>query len=243
MTEALEQSSNQYLELIRQVVTNPDVPVEKIKALMDMQLLLEDRKAEQEFDAAMIDAQDEIQELAWDKKGGSSNQYVSYPKMDRMLRPIRKKYGFTQSYDTEPGPTADLVILCSDVSHKGGHKRRYRTPMPIDGQGPKGGGVMTKNQAVNAGTSYAMRNVTKMIWNVPVLVDKDDTDGNMPREVINSTQVADLTALADEVKKSGETKAQVIKAFCDYFKLDKIENLPAGMYKDAVAAFEKRRGA
>src|ERR1044071_1522644 len=130
--QSLEQRRPDFLDVIREVVANPDVPVEKLQAIMDMQFQLEDRRAEQEFDQAMIQAQDEIQELAWDKKGGSSNQYVSYPKMDRMLRPIRKKYGFTQSYDTEPGPTADLVILCSDVSHKGGHKRRYRTPMPID---------------------------------------------------------------------------------------------------------------
>lgn len=234
--QSLEPTGNQYLDLIRQVVTNPEVPVEKIKALMDMQLVLEDRQAEKEFDAAMIEAQAEIEGLKWDKKGGSNNQYASYPKIDQMLRPVRKRHGFTQSYDTEPGPTPDMVILCSDVSHVGGHRRRYRTPMPIDGQGPKGGGVMTKNQAVNAGTSYSMRNLAKMIWNIPILVDKDDIDGNATVEKISPKQVADLRALAEETKKSSETVEKVLKNLCFVYNIEKIEDMPVSVYPGAVGA-------
>lgn len=242
MSEAIQTTGNQYLDLISQVVTNPDVPVEKIKALMDMQLLLEDRQSEKEFDAAMIEAQNDVQELRWDKVNTEKNsRHASYPKIDKMLKPVRIKYGFGMSWDTEPGPTPDMAVLCCDVSHKGGHRRRYRTPMPIDGQGPKGGGVMTKSQAVNSGTSYQMRNLAKMIWNIPILVDKDDKDGNAPYEAITEKQAADLRALADEVKKESETTADVIKAFCTYMKIDTLEGLPAKSYATAVAAFEKRR--
>lgn len=232
--QSLETRQPSFLEVIREVVANPNVPVDKLEAIMRMQFQLEDRRAEKEFDAAMIAAQAEIQELKWDKKGGSNNQYASYPKIDKMLRPIRKSNGFTQSYDTEPGPTADLVILCSDVCHVGGHRRRYRTPMPIDGHGPKGGGVMTKNQAVNAGTSYGMRNLAKMIWNIPMLVDKDDTDGNPPQELITANQVADLKALAEEVGAD-------LPAYLKYMKIDALENMPASFYTNAVKALEKKR--
>lgn len=243
MTEAIQTTGNQYLDLIRQVVTNPDVPVEKIKALMDMQLLLEDREAEKQFDAAMIEAQDDVRELAWDKLNRTTDsRNASYPKIEKMLRPIRKKYGFNESFDTEPGATLDQMVMCCDVSHKGGHKRRYRLPMPIDGQGPKGGGVMTRPQAVGNGTSYGMRYLAKMIWNIPMLVDKDDNDGNDESyEKITESQAADLRALADEAKKKGETSEQVIKSFCGYYKIDSLENLPAKLYKGAVAGFNKRK--
>lgn len=235
---ALEKiNGNGLIDLIEKVVTNPEVSVEKIKALMDMQLLLEDRQAEKAFDAAMIEAQDDVQALAWDKVNREKDsRNVSYPKIDKMLRPVRKKHGFTMSWDTEPGPTVDIAILCCDVSHKGGHRRRYRTPMPIDGQGPKGGGVMTKPQAVNSGTSYGMRNLAKMIWNIPMLVDKEDTDGNAPYETITEQQAADLRALAEETKSD-------IKKFCEYYKIDQLENLPKSSFKSAVTAFEKKRSA
>jgi hypothetical protein len=231
----MQTTENPYLDLIRQVVANPDVPVEKIRALWDMQILTEDREAEKQFDAAMIEAQTDVQALKWDKVNAEKNsRNVSYPKIDKMLRPVREKYGFGMSWDTEPGSTPDMATLCCDVSHKGGHRRRYRTPMPIDGQGPKGGGVMTKPQAVNSGTSYGMRNLAKMIWNIPMLVDKDDTDGNAPYKAISETQVADLRALAEEVKAD-------IPKFCQYYKIDKLENLPASLYAGAVKAFEKKR--
>lgn len=235
---ALEKiNGNGLIDLIEKVVTNPEVSVEKIKALMDMQLLLEDRQAEKAFDAAMIEAQDDVQALAWDKVNREKDsRNVSYPKIDKMLRPVRRKHGFTMSWDTEPGPSVDIAILCCDVSHKGGHRRRYRTPMPIDGQGPKGGGVMTKPQAVNSGTSYGMRNLAKMIWNIPMLVDKEDTDGNVPYETISESQAADLIALAEETGSD-------IKKFCAYYKIDKVENLPASVFQSAVTAFNKKRRA
>jgi hypothetical protein len=229
-----------YFDLIREVTNNPELSAEKLKILVDMRVQLEDRESERQFDAALLLAQNEIEAIAWDKKGEKKGDkeslYVSYPKMEKTIRPIRKKYGFTQSWDSEPGMTPDIVMLCCDLIHKGGHKRRYRTPMPIDGQGPKGGGVMTKNQAVNAGTSYGMRNLEKMIWNIPVLVDKDDRDGNVVYEPITPKQAADLKALAEETGSD-------IKKFCDYFKIDKIESLPASMYESAVKAFEKKRRA
>src|ERR1041384_8774035 len=106
--------------------------------------------------------------------------------------------------------------------------------MSIDGQGPKGGGVMTGAQAVGNGTSYAMRYLDKMIWNIPMLVDKDDNDGKAPYKAISEKQVADLRALAEE------TKADIAK-FCQYFRIDKIESLPESMYASAVKAFEKKR--
>lgn len=235
--QALEPVKNGsgFLELIEKVVASPDVSVEKIKALMDMQLLLEDRQSEKEFDAALIQAQAEVQTLKWDKVNPEKNsRNVSYPKIDKMLRPIRIKHGFTQSWDTEPGQAVDMVMFCCDMVHIGGHKRRYRTPMPIDGTGPKGGGVMTKSQAVNSGTSYGMRNLAKMIWNIPMLVDKDDTDGNDPSEFITEKQVADMRAMCQEIDSEQETR------LCKYFKCETLEQLPVSKHKNAVAGLAKK---
>lgn len=235
-------SGNGFLELIEKVVTNPDISVEKVKALLEMQLQVEDRRAKAEFDTAMISAQAEIQALKWDKFNASNqSRNVSYPKIEKMVKPVREKHGFSQNYDTEPSANPNEMIFCADVSHVGGHTRRYRLPMPIDGSGPKGGGVMTKCQAVGNGTSYAMRYLDKMIWNIPMLVDKDDNDGAEQYEKINKKQVADLRALADEATKNGETGADVIKAFCAYFQLDKLENLPASKYQSAVNSFKRRK--
>ena len=107
---------------------------------------------------------------------------VSYPTIDAMLKPIREKYGFSESFGVEPGIAGpNLMMMYSDVTHKdktGSHRRRFHLPMSISGEGPKGGGVMTGAQAVGNGTSYGMRYLEKLIRKIPMLVDKDDNDGN-----------------------------------------------------------------
>lgn len=235
MSTAIAKQEDPYLDLIREVTGNPELSAEKLKILVDMRLLLEDRESKRLFDTAMNVAQKKVKALRWNKKG-DNNHYVSYPEIDKMLRPIREEYGFVQSFDTEMSPLPGQMIFCCDVSHDGGYTKRYRLPMSIDGQGPKGGGVMTGAQAVGNGTSYAMRYLQKMIWNIPMLVDKDDNDGAAPYEAINEKQAADLRALAEE------TKSDITK-FCKYYKIDKLENLPAKLYASAVRAFEKKRKA
>lgn len=239
--QSLEPIKDPYLDLIREVTGNPELSAEKLKILVDMRLLLEDRESKKLFDAAMNKAQKKVKALKWNKRG-DNNQYASYPKIDEMLRPIREEFGFVQSFDTEVSPVAGQMIFCCDVSHDGGHTKRYRLPMSIDGQGPKGGGVMTGAQAVGNGTSYAMRYLQKMIWNIPMLVDRDDTDGAAPVESISESQLADLRALAEEILGADKMKAG-IDTFCRYFHIDKIENLPVSMYDRAVKAFEKKRKA
>lgn len=232
-----------FMEILREVINNPEVPVEKVQALYAMQRQMEQDKAEREYDAAMIEAQTEIQALKWDKKGDNANVYVKYPTIEKMLRPIREKYGFSANFDTEPGPTADQMNICMDVAHKGGHRRRYRLPMGIDGQGPKGGGVMTKPQAVGNGTSYGMRYLAKLVWNIPMLVDKDDNDGAATVDRINPKQLADLKALADETKRPNETLAKVIKNLCYVYNVDKIEDMPSSVYQGAINALGAKRAA
>lgn len=242
------QQPDEFLALIEKVVMNPEVNAEKLKVIVELKLGLVDREAEEEFDAAMLEAQEEVEALPWDKintESASKNRYVSYKRIDKMLRPIRKKYGFSQSYDTEPGTTADMPFACCDVTHvtiKNGvrrrHKRRYRLPMPIDAAGPKGGGVMTKPQAVSSGMSYMMRKLSQMIWNIPFLIDADDNDGNPPKGGnVNEKQVSELRKLFDRLSEPRQRKA------LEHFKLDipdkeplhtALANLQAKEYNNAL---------
>lgn len=234
-------SSNKLVDLIQAVVANPNVSVEKIEALWRMQMEAEDRRAEAVFEAALIAAQDDVQALPWDKLNlTNQGRYVSYPKMEKMLKPIRIRHGFTLTYDTEPGPTPEVAIFCGDLVHKGGHRRRYRLPMPIDPAGPKGGGVMTKTQAVGSGVSYSMRNLNKMIWNVPILVDAEDIDGNTPEEFITKAQGDDLQKLLVEANFE---RSRLLKYVSNKAKADvaSISEIPARLYDDAVAAINKAR--
>lgn len=235
-SQSLERpSQDKFLALIEKVIVNKEVDADKLRVLVDLQIQLEDRQAEKAFDADMIEAQSEVRALSWDKINLERNsRNVSYPKIDGMLRPIRLKYGFTQTWDSEPSPMADMMVVCCDVIHRSGHRRRYRLPMPIDNMGPKGGsGVMTKQQAVVSGSSYGIRKLASMIWDIPLLVDKDDNDGNAIKPNVSEPQAKILRDLFERLSEA--TRVKALEYMSSTYKQDikAVEDIPFGKYKHA----------
>lgn len=235
-TLALErpQEQDKFLALIEKVALNPEIDAEKLKVIVGLKLQLEDRDAEKAFDAAMQEAQREVQALRWDKlnKESSQNRWVSFPKIDEMLKPIREKWGFSESFGVEPElPAPNLMMMYSDVTYKGPegtHRRRFHLPMSISGEGPKGGGVMTAAQAVGNGTSYGMRYLEKLIWKIPMLVDKDDNDGNQIRPAISDAERSNL-----EKMSKGFSDARK-KWLLTKLKITSLEELPRSKYGEAM---------
>jgi hypothetical protein len=143
-------------------------------------------------------------------------------------------HGFAVTFGAEPTDHPHMMIMYADVMHEGGHTRRYPLPMPIDNKGPQGGtGVMTGPQAVGNGTSYGMRYLVKMIFNIPMLVDKDDNDGNQIRATVSDAEKANLEKMLkpfDDFRK---------KKFLEKFKIDSLADLPKSQYNRAIDAINQ----
>lgn len=234
--QALEpRIKDEFLALVEKVIDSPDVSAEKLEVLVNLQIKLEDRRAQKQYDAAIIAIRPNIKAVKWDKiNRNTSSRYASYPQIDKMLTPLLEQHGLAITFDTEPDPRPNMMIGCCDVMHVGGHTKRHRLPIPIDGQGPKGGGVMTGPQAVKSGVSYMIRTFVGMIFAIPLLVDADDRDGNDVEPMINEKQAADLRALLEEVKITPER-------FCKKYKIEKVEHLPLARLTAAHQAINKAR--
>lgn len=151
--------------------------VEQLQILQEMHFRQAARDAENEFNVAMNAVQSELGRIAPDLNNPQTkSKYASYAALDRVIRPIYTKHGFSLSFDSGESPAETVVAYCY-VSHREGHTRKYQSPaMPSDGKGAKGGDVMTKTHATGAAMSYAMRYLLKFIFNIAV--GEDDTDGN-----------------------------------------------------------------
>ena len=181
-----------------------------------------------EFNQAMSTAQSEMGRIGKDSKNPQTHsEYASYAAMDRALRPIYTSHGFGLSFGTEEGGADGVIRVVCDVSHAGGWEKRYTIPMPADGKGAKGGDVMTKTHAMGAATTYGMRYLLKMIFNVAI--GEDDTDGNLPTETITAEQAQILKGLLEQ-DESHTWTGQLLK----YGGCDSIDELPAGKYKHAL---------
>ena len=228
------------MDLLQIAVSNSsgiDV-IERLAALQDKALA---RDAEIDFNLAMNAVQSELGRIAPDLNNPQTkSRYASYAALDKVLRPLYTKHGFSLSFDSGESP-ADTVIAYCFVSHRSGHTRKYQSPaMPADGKGAKGGDVMTKTHATGAAMSYGMRYLLKFIFNVAI--GEDDTDGNSP--------VMDQDELAERLEHFGrcETFAELESHFrASYIEAKKSGDVAAQNLviaaKDRQKAALKKAGA
>jgi hypothetical protein len=148
--------------------------IERLAALQEKAIKWD---AEIQFNEALNAAQSELGRIAPDLNNAQTkSKYASYAALDRAIRPIYTKHGFSLSFDTTDCPLPETVRAVCYVSHRAGHSRRYQIDIPADGKGAKGGDVMTKTHATGAGMAYGMRYMLKNIFNIAI--GEADTDGN-----------------------------------------------------------------
>lgn len=228
----VQSETSAVLHMIERAARDPAVDITKLQQLMEMREKAETQAAERAFNLAMKSAQAEMRPISADAENSQTHsKYATYAKLDRALRPIYTKHGFALSFDEADSPKPDHIRVLCYVSHDAGFTRTYRKDMPADGKGAKGGDVMTKTHATGAAASYGARYLLKGIFNVAV--GEEDRDGNEPVGAINQEQLQELIRLADSIDAD---KA----AFCKYFGIAGMADLPANQYERAVTAFKKR---
>lgn len=173
--------------------------IERLAALQEKAMA---REAEMQFNDAMNAAQSEIGRIAPDATNKSTNSmWATFAKLDKVVRPIYIKNGFSLSFNSGDSPLPQTVRVQCYVSHRGGHTRIYTCPpMPSDGKGAKGGDVMTPTHATGSAMSYGARYLLKYIFNIAVGEEDDDgnlTNGNMVEQIEWLMNAKDL----DELKK------------------------------------------
>lgn len=219
------------MRVISKGATDPSFDVEKLERLMALKERMDAKTAESAFNSALSRVQANTGRIAADATNNQTrSNYATYGKLDKVLRPIYTAEGLSLSFGTEPAAEGMVGMVCF-VSHHGGHTREYRAQIPSDGKGAKGGDVMTKTHAFGSGTSYGMRYLLKMIFNVAI--GEEDDDGNAAtgqdlrdaalNDLINRVNSASDQAQLTKVWQSGVT---ILKAARDH---DGYEELKAAV--------------
>lgn len=185
------------LQVIQRAASDPQCDIEKMERLMAMKERMDAKAAEAEFNAALSRVQANMGRVAADATNNQTrSNYATYGKLDKVVRPIYTAEGFSLSFGTEQAQEGMVGMVCY-VSHAGGHTREYRAQVPSDGKGAKGGDVMTKTHAFGSGTSYGMRYLLKMIFNIAI--GEEDDDGNAASGGdLREAAMSDLLARVDE---------------------------------------------
>ncbi len=215
---------------------DPRVDVEKMRALTDLRRQMRMEDAEEQFNLALTAAQTEMRPVEADANNPSTkSKYATLYGVDKALRPIYVKHGFSISYNTTDSPLPAHTRVLAYVS-RGLYTRTYQYDVAIDAKGPKGNDVMNKTHAGGSALSYGKRYLLLMIFNVTIHrgIDRDD-DGRAASGdlAVTPQQLAELVKLADD---AGADKAK----FCVVMDVESFAEIPQSRFAEAKQQLNRK---
>jgi hypothetical protein len=167
------------LSFIERAARDENFSVEKFGELLRLQREAEQDLARRAFNRAMAEAQSEMMPVirsAQNKHLG--NKYAKLEDIDREMRPIYTRHGFSVRFGSAPAPReGDIRITCT-VAHDGGYYEENYLDAPASLVGSQGGRMaVTPVQAVGSVVSYLRRYLETMVFNVVLADDDDDGEG------------------------------------------------------------------
>lgn len=171
---AMVQQPESLLPAIITLAKDPAVDVSKLSALLDMQAKMEARQAEREATEAFTALSGELPRV---KKTGvidmgakGSMKFAKWDEMDKVIRPLLVKHGFTLSFNSVERTSGGLTVT-GELMHRSGHIRTATIPLALDS-----GAGRNNLQAMGSTLSYGKRYCAEMLLNI--VREGDDDDGN-----------------------------------------------------------------
>jgi hypothetical protein len=218
------------------------LPVDKLDHLLRLQERVRDTDARKFYNAAMSAAQAEMGRISTDALNPQTrSRYATYGQLDKALRPIYSRHGFSVSFNTADSPLEQHVRVLATVAHSEGHEREFQADIPCDGKGPKGNDVMSKTHAAGSAMSYGQRYLLKLIFNVAIGETDDDGNGASGKapdanEPISKVQLDELLALADE---AGADKEK----FCRFVGVESFAAITVANFSKAKSMLNAKKRA
>lgn len=214
------------MEMLDRALSSGAAP-ETLEKLMALQERWEASQARKAFDDAISAAKAEIPPIIKNAKGHNDKRYADFAAIARVVDPIISKHGLSYRFRTKQD---DRIHVSCILSHRAGHSEETTLAGPADTSGSK-----NAIQAIGSTLTYLQRYSLTQALGLAAAEDDDGKDANagMP---IDADQLKRLRALADEVGAD-------LEAFCKYFKIEALPDLPQSQFDRAVSALEKKRGA
>lgn len=189
-------NSENLLAQIVEASKDPTVQPEKMQAMADLAIKLQDREMQQEFNR---DYNAAIMEMPVITKGGrivikdkntgeivQSTPFAKFEDLDRVVKPIARRFNIAYSFDV--GGDAQRLLVRVILRHRNGYVYESSAmPLPLETSGSKNN-VQGAGSTNTYGKRYALTNA------FAISTEGEDDDGNlgntlaMPQERRNTVQ-------------------------------------------------------
>lgn len=163
------------------------------------------------------------------QKGRTHYRHEDMAEIARTVDPILGRHGLSYRYRVTSNVNEPISVTCI-LSHRQGHYEETTLHGGRDETGNK-----NSLQGIGSTITYLQRYTLKAALGLSVSADDDGKVGGNGATV-SSEQIDALRSLIVEV-------AADIPKFCKYMKVERIEDIPAGRYPDAIKALEAKRSA
>lgn len=231
--------SESFLAMIERAARDPQVDVTKLTALVELKERIDAKQAEIEFNqdyaAASLEMPHILKNGVIDMGAKGKIPFARYEDLDRAIRPIEAKYGFSRLFLTAPSER-DGILMTVKLLHRSGHSQTSSRFMP-----PDPGPGRNNMQAIGSASSYAKRYLTLDVWNV--VTDGQDDDANST-ESLTADQVMHVYDMLNAL----ELNTAGIKAFLKFAKSESVEQIQRHRYEEIMVRLkeklaEKKAGA
>lgn len=223
------------IQVIERAAMNPNVDIDKMERLLEMQERIMARNAKAAYDAAYADMQNDLPEIRErggikDRAGNIQSKYALWEDINEAIKPVLAKHGFGISFRT--GQHEGRIVVTGVLSHRDGHREETTMELPTDTSGSK-----NAVQAVGSSTSYGKRYTAQALLNLTSRGEDDDGHA-AGAKVITAEQRNELQEIIEKI--GGD-----VATFCQWAKVDSLAVVPSSFFdkaKQALVAKAKQKG-
>lgn len=230
------------ISMIERAAADPNVSIDRIERMYAMFEKASARAAKSAFVSALMRAKSEFPriiktgEITGNKKDAHGNKvgkekqstYAKWEEVCGQIEPALARNDLALTFRTEQ-PGLDRVSVTAVLTHIDGHSESAQMALAIDATGGK-----NNAQGWGSSISYGKRYTSFAILNLVGHDDKDTDAAPIPADTIDEDQEI---ALRDELEAAGKS----VQAFCTFFKLAKLGDLPATRVEEAKAAIRRKK--
>jgi hypothetical protein len=213
------------LAIIQQAATQPDFDVAKMQQLMELKREWDKDRAAEAYAAAISEFQRKCPQIHKGRKpvSGPSYTYASYDDVMVVVSPILAECGIAVTFSTD---CADKAIKTTCRLRVGTHYEDHVFTIPVPEM------RVNETQKYGSALTYAKRYALQSALNI-VVTDEDTDAGNLTANTITDEQAIQLE---EWIESTGADRVK----FLAFLKVEKLADLPASKFANAMEAIQKK---
>jgi hypothetical protein len=233
MSNLVERKPDSEIQLaIIEIVKRTDIDPERLEKFLDLQIKMEARQAERDYNEALAAFQGECPIIPKTKNVNFKSVNYDYTPIEEIvgvIRPILQKYKLSFSFNVKEATEADKMELITKIRHASGHceETSYFFNKYHDDE------RMNKSQQAKSAVTYSKRAALENA--LGIVTEKEDNDARKTPSEMTSEQLAEINTLLKETK-SDTTK--VLK----FIGAESLESLNGAQAKKAIHALKQKAG-